>query len=136
MNWLSSIANVVLQCLRLTTAPPPPPPQPPQTPRMEKYAWMKLKREVWKEYYGDKEEGLCYCCGIVIMRDKCGHECSHVVALARGGKNEKENLRPCCRKCNRSMHVQNMYVWMVKMDKRGPGRNNADAYIKQHNLKV
>jgi 5-methylcytosine-specific restriction endonuclease McrA len=41
----------------------------------------------------------CACCGAVVGRDAL--DLGHIVPVARGGSNARENLRVECRSCNR-----------------------------------
>ena len=61
-----------------------------------------VRYQVWDKYIGSKKiEGKCYCCKLTINnRD---FEVGHNKAVARGGKNNISNLRPICKRCNRSM---------------------------------
>ena len=61
-----------------------------------------IRYQVWDKYIGSKRiEGKCYCCKLAINnRD---FEVGHNKAVAKGGKNHISNLRPICKRCNRSM---------------------------------
>lgn len=89
-----------------------------------------LRNDVWKKYFKDNETGVCYCCGKVVL--SIGWHCSHVIAVAKNGKDEISNLRVCCPKCNLSMGNQNMYTYIKNNNMQGPGRKAADSYLKKH----
>lgn len=66
-----------------------------------------LKDKIWDDTFGSKcGEGKCYVCSDVINSKK--FECGHIVAVAKGGNNDIENLKPICSTCNKSMGVKNM----------------------------
>jgi 5-methylcytosine-specific restriction endonuclease McrA len=66
-----------------------------------------LRIKVWETYIGDKLKGNCYCCDRPCI--SCmDFEVGHVNAVANGGKNNIENLRPICGVCNKSMGTQNL----------------------------
>ncbi len=62
-----------------------------------------LRDAVWFKYIGgNKAKGKCYCCKIreIHITD---FQVGHNKAVAKGGKNHINNLRPICGPCNRSM---------------------------------
>lgn len=66
-----------------------------------------LKNQVWDQYIGkDKGIGLCECCKKKI--DSKHFECGHIIAVAEGGDDTIDNLRPICGLCNKSMGKMNM----------------------------
>jgi hypothetical protein len=65
----------------------------------------KLKKEVWKNYFGDAKQAKCRC-GETIT-PKVSH-CGHITAHARGGTTTVDNLRPICAKCNLQMGTRNI----------------------------
>ncbi len=74
-----------------------------------------LRQNVYVKYIESANEGLCYCC----CKEKItlligGFECGHVVAEANGGRNDIENLRPICRKCNLAMSCKNMIDYILE----------------------
>jgi len=73
----------------------------------------KTRDRVWDKYVGRTErEGKCFVC-----KDKItigNWECSHVIAVANGGKNNLDNLRPLCKTCNRDMGIMNMNEYKKK----------------------
>lgn len=82
----------------------------------EKYKPKKTKRKtipkkvrimVWNKYIG-KEKGIgdCYCCGEEIH--SMDFHVGHIVAVANGGSDKIDNLRPICSCCNKSMGTENM----------------------------
>ena len=85
----------------------------------EKYKPKKTKRKtipkkvrimVWNKYIG-KEKGIgdCYCCGEEIH--SMDFHVGHIVAVANGGSDKIDNLRPICSCCNKSMGTENMDVF-------------------------
>ena len=73
-----------------------------------------IKTLVWNEYVGRKiNEVNCLCCNkkpIHITAFVCGH----IQAVAEGGSNDIENLRPICAECNSAMKTQNMREFMIR----------------------
>jgi 5-methylcytosine-specific restriction endonuclease McrA len=66
-----------------------------------------VKDKLWDDTYGSKcGEGSCYVCSIVINSKQ--FECGHIVAVAKGGNNNINNLKPICATCNKSMSVKNL----------------------------
>lgn len=101
-----------------------------KTKKVYKSIPSKVRVEVWRLYNGESEVGICYVCGVKIT--KTDWHCAHVVADADGGNPTVRNLRPSCKKCNLSMGKINLYAYILKYDKKGPGRSNADKYIESH----
>ena len=75
-----------------------------------------VRDEVWRNAF-DSLDGYCYCCLTAIRIENW--DCGHIVAHARGGKDEADNLRPLCRTCNISMGKHNMIEWMKKYNMKG-----------------
>jgi 5-methylcytosine-specific restriction endonuclease McrA len=72
-----------------------------------------VRIDVWNEYIGkDKLEGKCYVCGNIIRITD--FEVGHNKAVAKGGSDRKENLRPICRKCNLSMGTKSIEAYKRK----------------------
>jgi len=66
-----------------------------------------VRDKVWNTYIGaELGLGKCYCCSTKI--DSKNFDCGHVIAVAMGGLNTVENLRPVCATCNKSMGIQNL----------------------------
>ena len=67
-----------------------------------------LKCAVWYKYIGESiGKTKCMCCN---LRDiwQNDHHCGHIQAESKGGKNELQNLRPICAKCNQGMRNTHM----------------------------
>lgn len=92
----------------------------------------KIREAVWEKYYRDSDDGACYCCGTDINRLNRGWHCAHVVAYVKGGRNEVNNLRTCCPKCNLSMGDQNLYVYIQVKGLTGPGSQSVKKYLEKH----
>lgn len=67
-----------------------------------------LKQQVWDKYMG-REKGIskCYCCEINEI-SKGSFHAGHVIAVANGGGDTIDNLRPVCASCNLSMRTKNL----------------------------
>jgi hypothetical protein len=66
-----------------------------------------IKNKVWDLCFGeDKGTGNCYVCQQKIT-SKC-YDCGHVIASAKGGSDNVDNLKPVCHECNISMGTMNM----------------------------
>lgn len=90
----------------------------------------KLKMDVWNEYIGkSKGIGFCYVCTDEI--DSKHFEAGHVHAECKGGLTNKDNLRPICEVCNKS--ISNMDMNEYK-DKYYPNTSSKKA-LKNKNLK-
>lgn len=63
--------------------------------------------------------GPCHACGRLISQQE--FECGHVVAVAHGGSDGLDNLRPLCRACNRSMGTKTLDEFK---DELARGRND------------
>ena len=67
-----------------------------------------LKIAVWNKYFGeDVGKAKCLCCDITDITQMKFHT-GHVVAEAKGGELNIDNLRPICESCNKSMGTRNM----------------------------
>jgi len=69
-----------------------------------------VKKNIWRNHFGDNFRGNCFCCKNRIMRDN--FEAGHYVSVANGGDDSLANLRPLCFSCNRSMGEENMEDFM------------------------
>lgn len=96
----------------------------------------EIRNKVWTTYHGEKDTGICYCCGTKIERYHAGWHCSHVVALDKGGPTTVENLRTCCQHCNLSMGDQNLYVYIKDKGLNGPGSRNVNNYLLRHSSQI
>lgn len=59
--------------------------------------------------------GACCYCGRSEGRAKDARfDREHFVPISRGGKTERSNIGPACRKCNRGRGNQRLFVWFRK----------------------
>lgn len=72
-----------------------------------------LRATVWKFYMQGKPEGICYCCETETI-SFTNFEMGHNKAVAKGGSNSVDNLRPICRTCNSSMQKQSIESFKKK----------------------
>ena len=62
---------------------------------------------IWNRHIGKEcRDGPCTVCGQHIKIEHM--HVAHVIAVANGGTNHVDNLRPCCATCNLSMGVRNL----------------------------
>jgi len=92
----------------------------------------KTRDAVWVKYCGEKDEGVCYCCGKKVERYNAGWQCSHVHSEATGGEISIENLRVGCQGCNLSCGNQNLYAFIRDKNLKGPGSKNVNTYFKKN----
>jgi len=71
-----------------------------------------VKEAVWREYFGNKMTGKCYVCKKLIHFTD--FEVGHNKAFSKGGTWNKNNLRPICRTCNRSMGTMTIEAFKRK----------------------
>ncbi len=75
----------------------------------------QIKDQVWSQYIGeDIAISYCFCCREEKIKMNGEYECGHVEAESKGGPTDVSNLRPICKKCNRSMGTINMYEYVQK----------------------
>jgi hypothetical protein len=68
----------------------------------------RIRRSCWNKYIGEDIGKIqCLCCNINEITPFTFH-CGHVVAIANGGSNNIDNLRPICATCNSAMGTDNM----------------------------
>jgi hypothetical protein len=71
-----------------------------RTDKFKRKRFTQDQREiVWRQFYGDRLEALCVCCGFRTVRPSTSH-LAHITALASDGLNEIENIVPICQSCN------------------------------------
>lgn len=74
----------------------------------------ELREQVWFKYIGaTKSEGKCYCDGVRTI-SFFDFEVGHNKAVAKGGRDNINNLRPICKSCNRSMGTMSIDVYKRK----------------------
>ena len=67
-----------------------------------------IKTLVWSKYIGSSiPEAKCYCCKHERIEIR-SFECGHVIAEAKGGELNLDNLRPICKGCNSGMGTMSM----------------------------
>lgn len=72
-----------------------------------------VKNTVWSKYIGaNKAEGKCYVCRKTIHITD--FELGHNKAVAKGGKDNINNLRPICKTCNSSMGTMSIERFKAK----------------------
>src|ERR1700728_1690255 len=68
-------------------------------------AWEKTKREVF-----ERDKGFCQYCEQDLLLSRTaygGHQIDHVVARAKGGSDELNNLKLACATCNLGLSKRN-----------------------------
>jgi hypothetical protein len=89
---------------------------------------------VWIKYMKSKTDGKCYCCRtrtITIYDFEVGHN----KAVATGGKDNLDNLRPICKSCNTSMQTQTIESFRAKHFAK-PGTLSPEMKLKQAKAQV
>lgn len=65
-----------------------------------------VRFECWTRENGNSLEGKCWCCEAKLRFTE--FEAGHLVAVAKGGQNVLDNLKPVCRTCNNNCRTKNM----------------------------
>jgi len=71
-----------------------------------------IRSLVWQKYNGSSLAGKCYVCKRPITFDH--FEIGHNKAVAKGGKDNINNLRPICGPCNRGMGTMSIEQYKEK----------------------
>lgn len=83
------------------------------TRKVRKSIPKSVKESVWNKYIGpDKAYGNCYVCDKIIHITD--FEVGHNKAVAKGGKDNLNNLRPICGTCNKSMGTMSIETYKKK----------------------
>lgn len=95
-----------------------------------------IRNAVWTQYHGERDRGICYCCGTAIQRYNKGWHCSHVIPEAKHGVISVQNMRTCCPHCNLSMGNQNLYAYIRDRQLTGPGAAHVRTYFQTHTSQI
>lgn len=77
-----------------------------------------LRQLIWSKWIGeDVARYKCLCCKSRYI-SQFDFECGHVEAVAKGGDDSVDNIRPICKSCNNGMKTMNMmdYIKHHKFD--------------------
>jgi len=88
-------------------------------PTKRKHINNTLKSLVWTDNYGEQYKVKCYVCNSHEITPFHCH-CGHIISLANGGTDKRNNLKPICDKCNLSMGSQNLdeFKESIKLEKK------------------
>ncbi len=75
----------------------------------------KEREKFFKKEFGLNPTGNCFSCNSVITMQN--YHCGHIDALAAGGSNADNNIKPVCAKCNLKMGTKNMHKYKNKLEK-------------------
>lgn len=70
----------------------------------DKYRTKEIDKWVWARTGGR----CCYCGDGLNPFERNGYTVEHIIARAKGGTNESENLFPCCKKCNSQKNAKSV----------------------------
>ena len=96
MNWVYSA---------WTTYNTIPEPVKPKTKRI--HINNTLKSLIWTDTYGETYNVKCCVCELNTITP-FKHHVGHIISLANGGDNKRQNLKPICEQCNLTMGTKNM----------------------------
>jgi len=80
--------------------------------RAEKAKARKLRKSRW--WQQKTSSGTCYYCNENVGINNLTMD--HVVPLSKGGRSSKDNLVPCCKKCNNRKKTSLPIEWQEYMD--------------------
>ena len=93
---------------------------------IKKITKWKIKNIVWERYGNvnpdNQNEGKCFCCNKVLLRNEPSTNLGHIIPKSKGGKYTIENIRPICIMCNLGsggMHTMHMYEYIIKKNLYG-----------------
>jgi len=75
----------------------------------------QFKSDVWDKYHTDID-GSCFSCSKILTKGGTWH-CGHICSETRGGEMKLDNMVVLCGKCNKSMGVQSLWMWMIANNK-------------------
>lgn len=87
----------------------------------------RVRYEIWTRDNGNVTEGLCFVCNCALTIIE--FEVGHIVAKAKGGSDELNNLKAICGSCNRSMGTQNLFEYKKRYYAAGSSRSVVDNLI-------
>ena len=77
------------------------------------YLSPKERNAIWKRDFQDQQEGQCWLCEKEVTKKKW--QCGHIVAVAKGGTNDQDNLVVMHKKCNLNQGTENAYEYKKKL---------------------
>jgi len=89
-----------------------------------------IRSLVWQKCNGNSLSGNCYVCNRPITHDN--FHIGHNKAIAKGGKDNVENLRPICAPCNYGMKTMSIEQYKAK---HFGGKKPIQRKSKKKNLK-
>lgn len=93
------------------------------------YDWKELKNSIIKE-----ENRLCYICGEFIPENKPA-TVDHIIPRSKFGKDERENLHCCCKRCNDDKLDMTLYDYYVHVKYTKFKDNTRYPYLDVDKLK-
>lgn len=76
-----------------------------------------IKNQLWRRHFGNSMKGKCVCCQNEIDALE-GWEAGHVEAVANGGSDHIDNLKPVCSTCNKSMSTMNLNEYIDRYHRK------------------
>ena len=90
-----------------------------------------IREQIWDKWIGkDKGTAICPICETNEIR-QTHYIAGHIIAVANGGEDTVDNIRPICNKCNLYMEVMNMDEYKIKYrPELQKYRDLMNAYVK------
>lgn len=79
-----------------------------------------IRLELWADYFGEEERGMCQCCGKRELRKDGSWHQAHIIAAAMGGLDIIDNLVPTCAICNRGCSVTDLREYCMRKHPDAP----------------
>jgi hypothetical protein len=89
-----------------------------------------VKLASWAHWIGlAVGETKCLCCNLITIQQG-NFEAGHIIAESNGGSTTKENLKPICSKCNKSMGSRNMNDFIAEFHTKQTIKQSVNIVVR------
>lgn len=99
---------------------------------------MKLRQEVWNNYFGQEcESGKCFICKGYINRDMAStyiFRCAYYISCKDGGSPKPNNFKPVCQLCYTNLNGKSLSE-MMQLQSQSQSQNNTNIFSFGNNYR-